>query len=51
MSDKIKVAKEMIKNLQDYIELSRTEEKLKLTNLASEKGYIVDFIKVNVEVL
>ena len=50
-SERIKMAKEMIKNLQDYIELSRTEEKLKLANLESEKAFIVDFIRTNVEVL
>lgn len=50
-AQKIKLAKEMIKNLQDYIELSRTEEKLKLANLESEKAFIVDFIRTNVEVL
>lgn len=50
-SEKIKLAKEMIKNLQDYIELTRTEERLKLTNLESEKLYIIDFIQRNVEEL
>jgi hypothetical protein len=50
-AEKIKMAQEMIKNLQDYIELSRTEEKLKLANLESEKAFIVDFIRTNVEVL
>ena len=50
-AEKIKMAKEIIKNLQDYIELCRTEEKLKLANLESEKGFIVDFIRRNVEVL
>lgn len=50
-ADKIKMAQEMIKNLQDYIELSRTEERLKLANLESEKAFIVDFIRTNVEVL
>lgn len=47
--EKIKLAKEMIKNLQDYIELTRTEEKLKLASLESEKAFIVDFIRTNVE--
>lgn len=50
-AEKIKMAQEMIKNLQDYIELSRTEDKLKLANLESEKAFIADFIKRNVEVL
>ena len=50
-TDIIKMAQEMIKNLQDYIELSRTEERLKLANLESEKAFIVDFIRTNVEVL
>ena len=50
-SEKIKLAQEMIKNMQDYIELRKTEEKLKLANLESEKAFIVDFIRTNVEVL
>lgn len=47
----IELAKEMIKNLQDYIEIQKLLPKLKLADMNAELGFIVDFIEKNVRKL
>lgn len=45
----IELAKEMIKNLQDYIEIQKLLPKLKLADMNAEIGFITNYIESNIK--
>ena len=53
MKDKCKIiiARKIIQNLQDYIELVKAEKKLKIENVEQQINNVTDFIKNNVKEL
>lgn len=50
MKDKCKIiiARKIIQNLQDYIELVKVEKKLKIENVEQQLKNVVEFINKNV---
>ncbi len=53
--EQIEQAQELIKNLQDYVELAKTEKKMKIKDNQNSISNLIDkttkYVKDNVEVL
>lgn len=49
--EQIEIAQQLINNLQDYIELTKVQRKLKVENVEQQIGNIVEFVKVNIKEL
>lgn len=47
----IEIAQQLINNLQDYIELTKVQRKLKVENVEQQIGNIVEFVKANIKEL
>ena len=49
--EQIEIAQQLINNLQDYIELTKVQRKLKVENVEQQIGNIVEFVKANIKEL
>lgn len=49
--EQIELAQELINNLQDYVELSKVQKKLKVEDVSTQIQNVTEFIQNNVEEL
>ena len=49
--EQIELAQELINNLQDYVELSKVQKKLKVEDVSAQIQNVTEFIQNNVEEL